>query len=71
MNRYTKLGETVYAGWQYRDSERSGQAETSQVTETVCVQACNKVCLLGVWEDSALDRKFALESPQTKNPETI
>lgn len=60
----------MYAGWQYRDLERSGQAETSQVTETRCVQICNKVCFLGVCEDSALDRKFALESPQTENPET-
>lgn len=58
------------AGWQYRDSERSGQAETSQVIETRCVQTCNKVCLCGVWKHSALDRKFALESPQTENPET-
>lgn len=60
----------MYAGWQCKDSERSGQAETSQVTERRCVQTCNKVCLLGVWEDSTLDRKFALESPQTENPET-
>lgn len=29
---------------------------------TRCVQVYNKVCLSGMWEDSALDGKFPLEA---------